>query len=66
MVKPVKPIAKMVQSIRHIRDEINSEIKDMTFAEERAFLDKLLLDDNQVSMTKKDNKKRKSSANPAV
>ena len=32
----------MVQSMRKIRDEISDEIKDMTFAEERAFLDKLL------------------------
>jgi hypothetical protein len=37
-----KPIANMVQSMRKIRDEISDEIKDMTFAEERAFLDKLL------------------------
>ena len=37
-----EPVKNMVQSMRKIRDEISDEIKDMTFAEERAFLDKLL------------------------
>ena len=32
----------MVQSMRQIRDELSNEIKDMTFAEERAFLDRIL------------------------
>ena len=36
------PVDNMVQSMRQIRDEISNEIKDMTFAEERAFLDNLL------------------------
>ncbi len=32
----------MVQAMRAIREEISKEIKDMTFEEERAYLDKLL------------------------
>jgi hypothetical protein len=32
----------MVQDMRKIRDQINNEIKDMTFEQERAYLDKLL------------------------
>lgn len=32
----------VVKDLRKIRDQINIEIKDMTFAEERAYLDKLL------------------------
>lgn len=32
----------MVKDLRKIRDEISNEIKEMTFAEERAYLDKLL------------------------
>jgi hypothetical protein len=40
-----KPVANMVQSMRQIREEISNEIKDMTFAEERVFLDKLLQSD---------------------
>ncbi len=32
----------MVKAMRDIRDKISSEIKDMTFEEERAYLDKLL------------------------
>jgi hypothetical protein len=42
----LKPTEHMVQSMRQIRDEISNEIKDMSFAEERAFLDKLLTDGN--------------------
>ena len=37
-----KPVDNMVKSMRKIRDEISNEIKDMTFEQERAFLDKLL------------------------
>jgi hypothetical protein len=37
-----KPLANMVQSMRQIRDEISNEIKDMSFEEERNFLDNLL------------------------
>ena len=32
----------IVKDLRKIRDQISSEIKDMTFEEERAYLDKLL------------------------
>lgn len=32
----------MVQTMRNIREEISHEIKDMTFEEERTYLDKLL------------------------
>ena len=32
----------LVMDLRKIRDQISKEIKDMTFEEERAYLDKLL------------------------
>ncbi len=32
----------LVQNMRKIRDEISFEIKDMTFEQEREYLDKLL------------------------
>ena len=32
----------VVRNLRKIRDEISSEIKDMTFLQQRAYLDKLL------------------------
>lgn len=35
-------IQGLVNDLRKIRDEISNEIKDMTFEEERAYLDKLL------------------------
>jgi len=55
------PVDNMVQSMRQIRDEISNEIKDMTFAEERAFLDNLL----QGKSSQKDNQsKKKASVNP--
>lgn len=34
----------VVKDLRKIRDQISSEIKDMTFEQERAYLDKLLAD----------------------
>lgn len=34
----------VVKDLRKIRDQISNEIKEMTFAEERAYLDKLLAD----------------------
>jgi hypothetical protein len=34
----------VVKDLRKIRDQISIEIKDMTFEEERAYLDKLLAD----------------------
>jgi hypothetical protein len=33
---------KIVKDLRKIREQISSEIRDMTFEEERAYLDKLL------------------------
>jgi hypothetical protein len=32
----------MVKTMRLIREEISNEIKDMTYAEERAYIDQLL------------------------
>ncbi len=34
----------VVKDLRKIRDQISNEIKDMTFEQERAYLDKLLAD----------------------
>jgi len=34
----------VVKKMRQIREEISNEIKNMTFEQERAYLDKLLLD----------------------
>lgn len=42
MKTTTEPVDNAVQFMRQIRDEISNEIKDMTFEEERAFLDKLL------------------------
>lgn len=36
------PKQGMVQNLRSIRDQISHEIKDMTFEQERAYLDQLL------------------------
>ena len=36
------PTEGVVQEMRNIRNQISSEIKEMTFEEERAYLDKLL------------------------
>jgi hypothetical protein len=49
----VNPVDSVVQSMRKIRDEISSEIKDMTFAEERMYLDKLLKDGREKANTQK-------------
>jgi hypothetical protein len=53
-----KPVANMVQSMRQIREEISNEIKDMTFAEERAYLDKLLQSDKLKISVKEQNSSR--------
>ena len=42
----------IVKDLRKIRDKINNEIKDMTFEEERAYLDKLLIDKKKSSHNK--------------
>lgn len=39
----------VVKDLRKIRDQISSEIKDMSFEEERAYLDKLLADKDKPS-----------------
>jgi hypothetical protein len=44
-----RPVEKMAQSMRQIREEISNEIRNMTFAEERAYLDNLLKN-NQTGM----------------
>ncbi|MDB4918668.1 hypothetical protein [Mucilaginibacter sp.] len=49
----VNPVDSVVQSMRKIRDEISSEIKDMTFAEEREYLDKLLKDGREKINTQR-------------
>lgn len=37
----------VVKELRKIRDQISNEIKDMSFEEERAYLDKLLAEKNK-------------------
>jgi hypothetical protein len=54
-------VDNMVQSMRHIRDEISNEIKDMTFAEERAFLDKLLKNEKSNSSNQRRVNKKSAS-----
>lgn len=49
-----KPIENMVQSMKHIRDEISNEIRNMTFAEERAYLDNLLKNNQSVMIDRKE------------
>ena len=43
------PKSGIVQSLRSIRDQISHEIKDMTFEQERAYLDQLLAEKPKVS-----------------
>lgn len=57
-----KPIENIVQSMRQIRDEISNEIKDMSFAEEREFLDKILKIERSKNMAPNSTKKRILSA----
>ena len=47
----------LVKDLRKIRDQISNEIKDMTFKEERAYLDKLLNDDEKSSHNNRFGKK---------
>jgi hypothetical protein len=42
----------LVKDLRKIRDQISHEIKDMTFEEERAYLDKLLADKEKTPPNK--------------
>jgi len=61
-----KPVDSMVQSMRRIRDEISNEIKDMTFAEERAFLDELLYKEHAEATIAKKSNANKSSPNTGI
>ena len=42
----------MVKDLRIIRDQISNEIKDMTFEEERKYLDKLLAEKEKYAPNK--------------
>lgn len=42
----------LLQELRNIRDQISNEIKDMTFEEERAYLDKLLAEKEKSAPNK--------------
>ena len=42
----------VVKNLRKIRDQISNEIKDMTFKQERAYLDKLLADKEKYASKK--------------
>ncbi len=42
----------LVKDLRKIREQVSNDIKDMTFAEERAYLDKLLADKEKSSPNK--------------
>ena len=42
----------IVKNLRKIRDEISIEIKDLTFEQERAYLDKLLADKDKSAPNK--------------
>jgi len=48
----------LVKDLRKIRDRISNEIKDMTFEEERSYLDKLLADKEKPSHNKELGKMR--------
>ena len=48
----------VVKDLRKIRDEISSEIKDMTFEEERAYLDKLLANKEKSSHNVQNNSRK--------
>jgi hypothetical protein len=48
----------LVKDLRRIRDQISSEIKDMTFEEEREYLDKLLADKEPSSHIIKNNSRK--------
>lgn len=43
----------LVKDMRKIRDQISNEIKDMTFEQERIYLDKLLADKTPASAQQK-------------
>ncbi len=47
-----KKIFDAVKMMREIRDKIDREIANMTFAEEKAYIEKLLTKDRQISSLK--------------
>ena len=52
MKTTIKPDASvdMVKKLREIRDEISDEIKNMSFEEESAYLDKLLASGKKANL----------------
>ena len=56
--KTYKTQENLIKDLRKIRDQINNEIKDMTFEEERAYLDKLLNDEGKSSHNDRFGKKQ--------
>ena len=48
----------VVKDLRKIRDEISIEIKDMTFEEERTYLDKLLANKEKSTHSIKNNSQK--------
>ncbi|HVV53841.1 MAG TPA: hypothetical protein VHC47_00865 [Mucilaginibacter sp.] len=57
-----KTTVNMVQYMRQIRDEISGEIKDMSFEEERKFLDTLLKKEPLKNTFPKKSRKKTPSA----
>ncbi len=52
MAKTYNTQENLVKDLRKIRDQIINDIKDMTFAEERDYLDKLLAGKEKPSHNK--------------
>ena len=50
--QPYNAANGIVKYLREIRDNISNEIKDMTFEQESAYLDKLLADKNKTMPNK--------------
>ena len=55
MTQPCNTQQDLVQELRKIRDQVSNEIKNMTFEEERAYLDKLLADKDKSTSSRVDN-----------
>ena len=54
----------VVRNLRKIRDEISSEINDMTFEQERAYLDKLLAGKDKSEANNRVDKKPADNIKP--
>ena len=54
----------LVKDLRKIRDQISNEIKDMTFEQERAYLDKLLADKEKSSHNIKRSRRKAQNEAP--